>query len=433
MKETTPSASRLLAAAAVCLWQAGCSGASDATSVAAESGVINDESYCSVSGLQPSTRQTFILLDQRALARATTVDEFVTQNAHVRDAVLAFGDPKRATDSGFSDWRERISLLIIPSNGNAPQLVFSGCVPSLSVPERTAAMKTDSAVSEFFRGSIDRKLDDEQSKFRGYLNGALLRAAAGGPEKAGGESGALPESLIVRSLRASGRLINSNNGVPRVVLLSNLAGIDLEGISSASDARRTGFNDGAKGGLDLGRSELHVFLVNGGNSDLAREYVGAYFLAQNAHLVSWSDLPSVLPPAPRTVARYTGTVDYVTADVPIQVRIAVDRNGELEDSWLVLQADPVKSTPLTGTYSCDSDGRCIGHADNGGFAQAWSAKIGVGKADFDAMLPFGGARNWEFQIQGNRLKGRVYDTILKYPPPHSELGFSATAATGATF
>jgi len=419
-------------ATAAALLLGACSGPADPPAVAGSSGPEKDETYCSLTDLAPSIRHTYLLLDERALVHTTNVEEFVAKNAHVRDAILTFADPKRNMSAEFSDYRERLSVFVIPANGNAPQRIFTGCLPTLSPAEIAKAQKGDSAVSEFFRGDLSRKMEDEQTAFRGHLNGALLRAAAAAPEKPTPEVGAFLNSVVLRSLSAAGRLINSDSGLPRVVLLSNLARIDTGGADTASDARRAGFTDGAKANLDLGRSELHVFLVDGGKSELAREYLSAFFLTRNARLVSWANMPSDMPPAPKTVARYLGTSEYVTSDVSVELRFAADQDGRLQDSWLVLDADPAQSIPLTGTYHCDDAGHCQVRADHGNFAQVWSANTGA-VTDFDPHLPFAGARNWEFDIAGDHLTGRIYDSVAKYKTQTGDLQVKAKLAPDATF
>lgn len=411
----------------------GC-GTADVTTAgtSATGDVLRVESYCDVPDLPKSLRHTFILLDQAELTHSGSAEEFVRVNGTIRDALLAFGDPARATQAGFLDWRERISLFLIPPGGAEAKLLFTGCAPSLSPAEMAAAQAGDPAWKRFFVGGFEQKLDEDRDRFRSYFLGAILRAAADAPHKANVQSGPLSDSDVMRSLRASGRFINCDNGVPRLVLMANLAGIDTGSASDLMEARRAGFTDGAKSGMDLGRSELHVFLVNGPKSDLAREYVSAFALAQNARLISWARSPSMLPLAPSNVERYSGTVDYVTLNAPIQVRLAVDRNGALVDSWLILQENPDQAIPLTGTYACDAPEQCHAISDKGGFAQAWSSRTGV-EPEFDRNLPFAGARSWKFTVEKKRLTGMIFDPVMSFPPPHPQLALTAGVATGATF
>jgi hypothetical protein len=422
----------VVSATAAGLLLGACSGPADTPAAAGSTGPEKDDTYCSLTDLAPSMRHTYLLLDERALVHAASVEEFVSKNAHVRDAILTFADPKRNMSAEFSDYRERLSVFVVPANGNAPQRIFTGCMPTLSSAEMAKAQKGDSAVSQFFRGDLSREMEDEQAAFRGHLNGALLRAATTAPEKPTFEVGAFLDSVLLRSLSAAGRLINSDSGLPRVVLLSNLARIDTGGANTAGDARRAGFADGAKASVDLGRSELHVFLVDGGKSELAREYLSSFFLTRNARLLSWANMPSDMPPAPKTVARYLGTSEYVTADVSVELRLAADQDGRLQNSWLVLQADPAQSIPLTGTYRCDDAGHCQARVDHGNFAQAWSANTGA-VTDFDPHLPFAGARNWEFDITGDHLTGRVFDPVAKYKTKTGDLQLKANLAPDATF
>jgi hypothetical protein len=354
----------------------------------------------------------------------------------VRDVVVAFSDPDAATLSGAMDYRERLSMLLLPADGSAARLIFEGCLPALSQEEIAAAQGENAALTNFFTGGVQQQLRNDAEQFRSRVIAALVVASREAPGPAAPETASLPETRLVQSLRASGRLINGEDGLPRIVLLSNLARTDFGETESREDARRKGFADGMESALDLGRSELHVFLADGQRSALAREYAQAFFLAQHANLMSWAgSSPTAMPAAPVTVIRYTGEASYPNGPESIQIRLAVDRNDNLVNSWLVLRGSPNRSTPLTGPQTCDGPGSCRISSDDGGFAQAWTLSPG-GEPSFDNDIPFGGLREWEIETRDARLTGRVHDPAVQQigpTPGNNSIGLTARIADEATF
>lgn len=367
------------------------------------------ERFCDMPGMRSSLRHTYILLDQTVLSHAGSPQEFAAINAGVRDAVLAFGDPVGGVQSFAVDYRERVSILLLPEDGSAAKLLFEGCVPALSPEELASSRETGSALSDFFTGGVQQDLHNEAEAFRSRIVSAIVLAARERTGAASPLTGPLPDSGLIASLRASGRLINGLQGIPRIVLLSNLAGIALGDADTREKSRALGFTQGQTVGLDLGRAELHVMLINGPQSSLAREYAEAFFLAQHAQLLTWGgNTPGGLPAAPVELRRFGGDATYPSGKETVQIRVASDRNGSLVGSWLILRGRPDRATPLTGQITCSASDACTLRGDEGGFAQAWSLAPGA-DPEFDAETPFGGARDWEFTIAGSRLSGRVFD------------------------
>ena len=376
-------------------------------------GEFRFERFCQAPGLPPSQRHTYLVIDQRAINKAETPQQFAEVNKRLRDVVLAFGDPAAASQSGSSDYRERITMLILPADGSAAKLIFEGCLPSLSPDEIQKTQKNGSAINDFLTGGIQQSFANDASLFRSRLINAIVIAARAAPNEAKSETGKLIDSSLVQSLRASGRLINAEKGLPRILLLSNLSRIDLgETTDTREKARQLGFDHGKTAALELGRSELHIFLNQGSNSGLARDYAQAFFLAQHANLITWADdAPPAMPPAPIAVRRISGEAMYPNGPETVNIRLAQDRNGVLVNSWLVLRGSPDRSTPLTGQATCDSSTVCRFRSDDAGFAQAWSISPG-GEPEFDAETPFGGMRSWELTLNDETMKGAVTDPAI---------------------
>ena len=425
-------------AAFVCaaLMLAACSPPSGPPAGASGGAAFRLERFCSAPDLPASLRHTYLLIDEHAISKAETPADFASLNAGLRDVVVAFSDPNAATLSGAMDYRERLSILMLPADGSAAKLLFEGCLPALSPEELAAAQDGSSAAATFFTGGIQQQLHNDGDEFRSRAVAAIVLAARAAAGEAAPETAALPQTKLMQSLRASGRLIDADDGLPRVILLANLARTDVGADRTREGVRTAAFHDGAENALDLGRSELHIFLADGPNAELAREYAQAFFLVQNANLISWAgSAPGALPQAPVSVQRFAGEAAYPNGPEAIQVRIAVDRNDNLVNSWMVLRGSPNRSTPLTGPQTCSAPGACHLSSDDGGFAQAWTSAPG-GEPDFVEDIPFGGLREWEIDIQDARLTGAIRDAAVQQigpTPGNDSIRLTAQRADEATF
>lgn len=399
-------------ATACVLALAGCSGADAPTASlsSAGNGQIRVETYCSLKGLTPALRQTFIVLDERTLAPITQAAEFGAKNAVVRDAVMMFSDPASAIEGGRSAPRERITLLVAPADGSAPRQIFTGCLPGLSADERAALAKGESKMDTFFTGGMASKLEESANDFRAAVAGAMVRAAQAIPAQPPANG---TETTLFGSLAATGQMFRSTDVVPRIVLVSDR----LPAPADAGDdgaARAAAFEAAGTQRVDLGNAEVFA-IGRGGNESQARAYLQAFLLRMNGYLVSWSaDATGVAPlPSPVTLQRYSGTATYPGgADEIVQIRLAADASGKLVDSWMVLAGQPFdRSIPLTGQGVCDVDGKCHYKSDNGGFAQTWVAARGA-QVSFDNLAPFGGMRQWTLDADGQGLAGKIFDSAV---------------------
>lgn len=399
-------------AAASALALAGCSGADAPTASLSPTGngQIRMETYCSLEGLAPALRQTFIVVDERTLTPIAQAAEFGAKNAAVRDAVMTFSDPAGSIEGGRSAPRERITLLVAPADGAAPRQIFTGCLPGLSADERAAVAKGESKLDTFFTGGAASKLEESANDFRAAVAGAMVRAAQAIPAQ---PSAPGTESTLFGSLAATGQMFRSTDAVPRIVLVSDHLPLPADA-GDEKAARATAFTEAGALRVDLGNAEVFA-IGHGGNDGQSRTYLQAFLLRMNGHLVSWSaDATGVTPlPAPTSLQRYSGTATYPGgSDEIVQIRLATDASGKLVDSWLVLAGQPFdRSIPLTGQGVCDAGSNCHYKSDNGGFAQAWVAARGA-EVSFDNLAPFGGMRQWALDTSGNDLKGRIFDPAV---------------------
>jgi len=374
-------------------------------------GELKAEAFCDVQGLKPSLRHTYLLIDESIITKTETPADFVIHNVAIRDAVLALADPVRAISSGAADFRERVSIIVMRKDGSGGGRVFTGCVPALSPEEQQQIRSESSAVSDFFSGGVAQKLQNEVADFQGRLVGSLQLAARQAPGPASPQTGEFADTALIKSLRASGRLINSDAGVPRLVLITNLGGVHFPPMMKREEARKAGFELGKTIGLDFGRADVLVIQPSGGE-DLHREFMDAFLLAQHGGLAYWGDYRvGALAAAPVSVSRYAGDAAYPKGPETLQIRIGIDRNGKLVNSWVLLKGRPDRSTPMTGNAVCGQDGRCEIRSDQGGFAQAWSLAPG-GEPEFDPEAPFGGMRDFQLISDRERVTGRVFDAAI---------------------
>ena len=402
----------------------------------ASGGELRAETFCIVDGLAQAQRHTLILIDENVLSKTDNPADFVSLNGKVRDVVLAFADPDRALSSGASDYRERVSIHILPTDGAASYRVFSGCVPGLSPQEMADARKKSSAVGDFFSGGVSQKIQNDVADFTTKLIGSLQLGARGAKGAAKAQTGPVEDISVFRSLRASGRVINSDAGVPRVVVLTDLSGVDMPEAATREDLRRAAFAAGDASALDFGRADV-VFVQGTGGNDQQREYMDAFLLSQHGKLIYWgNERVGALPPAPNRVTRYVGEVTFSNIEDAVQVRMAIDRNGKLVNSWMILRGLPDQSVPLSGTALCSESGQCEVRSDEGGFSQAWSVAPG-GEPEFDPDMPFYGLRDFEFTAGPQKLSGKLFDpAIRRIGAPDSEvdsLKVEAQVQIDATF
>jgi len=373
-------------------------------------GEMQDERYCSIEGFESPERHTYILLDESAYSKTEDPAEFRNLNGGMLDLVLNFADPKRALASGTAAPRERVSIFVLPRTGAVANRIFTGCIPGFSAEEEAAARSENSAVRDFFTGGRAQELSNDQDGFQTQLIGAIRVAAQSAPGPAEPAAGPVLSAPLVSSLKASGRLINAETGLPRVLIYTDVTNVETADTEEVSEIREQGIAMGEASGIDLGRSEILMVQDNPG-SDLQREFFDAFFLMQQGDLQYWGSARVGALDAPATkVERYIGEALYPGAPQTVQIRIGTDANGKLVNSWMILRGRPDRATPMTGQLVCQA-GKCRIASDGGGFAQAWSPVPG-GTPEFLDDIPFSGLRDFEFSISDGELQGRVFDPAV---------------------
>jgi len=224
--------------------------------------------------------------------------------------------------------------------------------------------------------------------------------------------GGLANSSLINSLK-QGALVNFAYGLPRIVLYSDMQRFFGDLPPSADGARQLGFKQAAVADLNLRNAEVYVVGVSGGGR--GHDALESFFLASHGDLIGTSSaasLPAFLAP-PRRVGRFQGLMVYPDNRYPIRVRLAVDENGTLVNSWISVQTSNEQFVPLHGTLTCNDDG-CIFSGDQT-FAQIWNTARGAGRPpQFNPSLPFGGARTFSFKLKDLRLTGSISDSLVQF-------------------
>lgn len=392
-----------------CDWGSGRGGSGTDSGV----GVIRDEAYCNKTELLAPLRQTFILLDAKAMKKADMAGDFAERNAFVRDLGLAFGNPALALASGLSSPRERISILLVPTDNSPAQLTFTGCIPGLSTDEEAAAREGSSTLGEFVMGDALSDMAKDAEKFQINLMGGLVNAAKRGIETPEPQTGQIANSTLFTALRASRGVLEPPKGtVSRYVIVTNLSAAVFENPESSDTPYKQGHGAGFKAGGDFGLSDVMVIQPEGAEIK-GRDFLAGYLLAQGGRLVTYTTgKPSAGERAPKVVRHFEGEAAYPNRNERINLRIADDGKGNLTSSWLTMLGGKNKSVPLTGQISCTSPTICTIVSDDKGFAQVWSPMPG-GEPEFINEIPFAGMRNFNFEIQGKELNGKVSDPMVQ--------------------
>lgn len=390
-------------------------------------GMIRSEAYCDKPGLAAPLRQTFILIDAKVIKKAALATEFAERNAFIRDLGLAFANPALALASGLSDPRERITILLVPADGSPAQPVFTGCIPGLSADEEAAARSGNSGLGEFLTGDALSGMAKDAEQFQIAVVGGLTNAAKSGLDTPEPQTGPVAASTLFSAIRASRGVLEPPKGtLARYVIVTNLSAAGFEDPASADTPHKQGRDAGFKAAGDFGLSDVMIVQPEG-TAPTGREFLEGFLLAQGGRLVSYSSgKPAAGERAPKAVRYFEGEAAYPGRSERVTLRIADDGKGNLSSSWLTMLGGVNKPIPLTGQISCTSPTVCKIASDDKGFAQAWSPQPG-GEPEFANDLPFGGMRNFSFEISGKDLKGEASDPMVQIGNDAAKSAIAITA------
>ncbi|AJP71332.1 hypothetical protein [Sphingomonas hengshuiensis] len=415
----------------------------------AVSGTDREEAYCNIDDLPPSKRHSFVVIDAVAMKPSSSPEEFREQNGFIRELLLSVVGPDRGLPSGMIAPRERVSLIVLPADGSAGRLIFTGCVPGLTIDEQAKVLAGTSGWEKWTSGDPLAEVTNAGGKFTESLLAAIF-ASAGELDGAGKSTGGpFASSALVQSLAASQQLLEPAEGsARRIFLVSDLSRFRYDGPEAGqegAEASKMSPEAGKKGpeanespkfrgiasakqvGQVLRFSE--VYLVQPPGSALKeKEYLGGFILGQGAKLAYFgSSVPTVATRPPVQSLEFAGRVEYDAGPESVQMVVARDDRNNLVYSFFALLGSNASVTPMSGTMICETDEDCKIISDKSGFAQQWKSSSDAAK-EFKPEMPLAGARDFEFTIKGETLKGEVKDeeVQLSSDPAKPALSVSAT-------
>lgn len=347
--------SALLTAAACALLGgtlAGCGGdGADETKVRGVRAAVTEEAWCEREGLTPALRQTIVLIDERAI-RPGKGAAFRTANPVLFDTINALGSAEGVTTGAMAP-RERLSLYVVPHDGGAPQLLFTGCAPGLSREETAAAHARRSGVGDFIGGDLARELEEADEAYgRRFISFVRMGDR---PQPPPVSAGTFARSSLLASLKSVRQLAREGAGVPRVLIFTDLALFPGDGDVDA--ARVAGFAAAREARLALGGAEVVLVGPGGTGRGTARQYASAFFLGSQGNLLGWgSGALASLPAAPVSVQTYAGKLRYPADQYPARMIIGRDGSNRLVNSWLIVDTDAEWATPVGGSLACSGEG-----------------------------------------------------------------------------
>lgn len=398
---------------------------------------IRMEQFCDAPGLDKPLRETYILIDSAKLKRAESPEQFAQLNVDARSAVLAIGDPASSVDQGISAARERVTLLLTSPDGAAPRQLFTGCLPALSIDDREAIAKSESAAATFFTGGKEQAIREAADQFRTALIGSLIATARAQPESGASSSDAFLKSISSSAVAFGGKA----ESVPRLVFVTD--SFAAAASESIVDARRLGFAKAEELTVKLGFGDVAI-VGSGSESEVAREGTRSLLLGMGGNLVSWTrDGGSMKSNSiPTELRRFSGVVTYPVSPVieeSVQIRLGLDANGRLTNSWMIAIGDRTSGVPMDGGGACTADGACELRSETSGmFAQLWVPERQGNEPYFDNQTfpPYGALRQWRIDIRGETLTGAIFDPAVDQigtDPRVKELMISATLQPNANF
>ena len=370
---------------------------------------IVSESSCRTEGFARPLRQTIVILDEAAID-AFGSGPVSEANRRVNRTILSLAGVMEGQTATVSAPRERITLFFAREDGKDLIRAFTGCPPTYSQDEIARIDKAGSGIQGELMKFIghDARAQIETQKLA--FESSLLQTMTGlskirNPEVNGQDRG--PEGIgFLQALSLSGSAIDLTEGIPRVVVISPMTLPILTALSDAKAARELGFGLASKLGVDFERAEVYLTGLSDHSSTYTRDFARALFLGMKGHLVAASGvaLPAFAE-APQSVRIFGGFIDYVGVKVPMQVRLAVDQSGSLENSWVEVSVVRPVATPLTGKAICTkSDVECNVQGDGNEFSQSWVADVHPNPT-FDQKLPFSGVRYFQLTTSASGQRG----------------------------
>ncbi|MEP0324836.1 hypothetical protein [Bauldia litoralis] len=365
--------------------------------------IVRHADFCPAD---PPLRQTTVIVDDSLVHRSPPGAPLPPENVAWIEPVRQIADVE-VRSLGTMMPGEHLSVFVARRDTAELVPVFFGCSPNLSGADSAALEEDQSFVSKLIFGETTG--EERRKDFLDALGdafGLIIREDREPPPGDGDAAG------FLRVLASTPSLYSLDNGIPRVLLITPFAA-PAGAWRSVEDARRQGFAMADDLKVDFKLAEVYVVATQAG-AEHAQDFADAYLLGSRARLAGWrkTGLPPVENP-PAQVAVYGGAVDIAGIESPVQIRLAVDRQGSLVNSWIELTRIATAATPVTGKMICADETDCEVKGDGRLFAQAWSVtpletRPGA-QTMFDQDLAWSGFRHIEIGIEGERAEAWIFE------------------------
>lgn len=395
----------------------------------ASAGVIKLDEFCATDGLSPALRHTTLIVDAGALQPASPED-FREKNPEFFRLAIGVADPMTAIASGAAAPRERITILAASPRTATLTPVFTGCLPGVSAGELTAS--AGSAGQKYFGSDLSSRVNKQQQAFQRQLLVSLmtLNKLSEAPSALGVDFATSP---MVKLLKPLGAVSSDDPAVRRLFIFTDLRRSPAPSAASVAEARAAGFAAAAAAGVKLGQAEAYIVSPGAPPEDTAAQFFETFLLGSQADLRRVGGFsPNALLPAPAVIASYRGTLEATSAlRMPMTLRIAATKDGELVNSWIGYTASMgQRTTPVAGEWRCQADQTCELRSDAaGGLGQLWRITPGE-QPEVREDAPLGGLRFIEGRDSGGALKGRIYDPVISIGRPGGAMTFQAQRVAG---
>lgn len=355
---------------------------------------------------EPSLRQTTVIVDDSLIHRAPPGESPPAGNTVWTQPIRQIADVE-ARALGTMMPGERLDVFVARRDTSELVPVFFGCSPNLSAADAAAMEDDQSFLSSLLFGEATS--DDRRQAFLDALGDAfslIIREDRPPTEVDGSPAG------FLHAIASTPSLYSLDNGIPRLLLVTPFATAP-DTWRSIADARGRGFAAADDLKIDFKLAEVYV-IATGAVAEQAQQFTDAFLLKSRARLAGWrkTGLPPLESP-PEKVSVYGGAVDIAGIESPVQMRIAVDGQGSLVNSWIELTRIHTAATPITGKMICTDESHCEVKGDGRLFAQVWSdnpleSKPGA-PTMFNENLVWSGFRHIEISLEEDRAEAWIFE------------------------
>ncbi|WP_398470218.1 hypothetical protein [Tardiphaga sp.] len=372
--------------------------------------LVRYDEACRSTG-RVSLRQTLVIVDEALVASGP---DAAVPNQRWTRALLEVADGLPGGQRGTMNPGEQIKIFLARQEGTELSPVFVGCSPNLSVEQRNKLEEGGSALNDFFTGGAAKRIENARKAYENALvrsftaisfaKQELVKQTAGKPP--------MPGSLL-RAMASSPRLIDLSEGIPRIVVFSGFQLADKADWPNQKAAREAGMELATNANVDFQRAEVHVIGFPANGSPHLKAFAEAFLLRARGLLVGWrSDGVPQLLPAPTDIRVFGGTVQMGDVLAPVQVRLAVDAQGNLVNSWIEVTTGRSLATPISGKAICKTADACEVKGDGRLMGQAWNPDPGE-RPVFNQQFAWSGLRYFEMSFNGNSGAVRIWDPSAK--------------------